>query len=94
MGNVLMLQSEKNKVTIERAELLTKEGIYGICLDDKGYNIFCEGKKQGKTSAINEEIEFLKLQLERVRRLRKKIAGLQILEYPISQRLRELGEQK
>jgi hypothetical protein len=49
----------KNKVKIERAEHLTKEGIFAMSLSDKEYFIFCEGKKQGKQERDKEVMDLV-----------------------------------
>jgi hypothetical protein len=57
------------KVFIERAERLTKEGIFAMNLNEQEYFIFCEGKKQGikegKAQALSEFKEKLKERLSK-----------------------------
>lgn len=46
---------KKKGVFIERAEPLTKEGIFAMGLNDREYFIFNEGRKQGRKQTFIEE---------------------------------------
>lgn len=65
--------------------------------DDKINKIFLEFDKilkQTKREIIENEVNFLKVQLSKVREIRKKVAGLQILQYPIQERIENREKEK
>ena len=57
----------ENKVFIERAELLTTDGIKAICLSDEEYKGYCKGRKDTENKfkeAIKKLLGQMKEELE------------------------------
>ena len=50
----------ENKVFIERAELLTTDGIKAVCLSDEEYKGYCKGRKDTENK-FKEAIKELKM---------------------------------
>ena len=50
---------KENKVFIERAELLTTDGIKAVCLSDEEYKGYCKGRKDTENK-FKEAIKELK----------------------------------
>ena len=54
----------ENKVFIERAELLTTDGIKAVCLSDEEYKGYCKGRKDTENKFKEAIKEFMKEMVE------------------------------
>ncbi len=93
------LEKEKMKTKTEQRMEDLEEGFYKrlcpICKKHLQNNCSkCNLIKEIRLEAVNEMIEFLEIQLDRIKTKRQTHAGLQILEYPLKDKLQELKEEK
>ena len=90
MTNLKKEIEKKKGVFIERAEPLTKEGIFAMGLNDREYFIFCEGKKQALSTQKQETLNLLDDEIKWIENNRSLFA----VQRKVDERLSQLQSMK